>query len=530
MSFVLRPYQERAVRNVRAAWQAGKRRVCLVAPTGSGKSVMGAAIVEASGAPRTIWVAHRRELVGQAGETLRALGLDVGFFCPGFERQPDARVQVATIETLLARKLRPEANLVVLDEMHHYGTSAAEWAAFVEAYPTQPLVGLTATPERADGTSLRNVADHLVVAATYSELIAAGHLVPCQVWMPPPAHARGGLALDPVEAYQKHAAGTRAFVFFKRVAHATDYAERFSNAGIPARVVHGKTPPNERAETLAQFARGDVLVVCNVNCFTEGTDVPAATTCILAKNCGHPSIFLQMAGRVLRPYPGKAHAILIDLVDAVGEHGVPTEDRNYSLIDGQAITRAKNAGVRQCPECESWFDTTLVACPNCGWGIPVLPPPELYIWNEELRRVAARGEAFTDEHRQMEYARLRRVAKTKGFSIAWVVNQYRALFPKQPPDLSDVTEDERREEFGKLREVGLKRQFKPGFAAARYRSTFSRWPPREWVTSPPAAHPAMEALKARMGLGAPTAPPLFSDDDLVGPRLPHLEYDQEEPW
>ncbi len=146
MTVTLRSYQLRAVAHVRDRWARGITRVCLVAPTGSGKTTMGAALARDR---RVLWLAHRRELIDQAATRLRDQeGLRVGVICPGFTPDLFAPVQVCTIQTALAREIRPEADLVIADECHHYAKSNETWASFLDAYADKLHLGLTATPER----------------------------------------------------------------------------------------------------------------------------------------------------------------------------------------------------------------------------------------------------------------------------------------------------------------------------------------------------------------------------------------------
>src|SRR5688572_15402710 len=117
----LRAYQQRALDAVLTARRAGHRAVCVVSPTGSGKTVLGSALAQRALAKsrRVLWTAHRTELVDQAAETLRRFGLPVGIVMGQRPTNDYLPIQVASIQTLLARKQRPEADLVIVDEAHH---------------------------------------------------------------------------------------------------------------------------------------------------------------------------------------------------------------------------------------------------------------------------------------------------------------------------------------------------------------------------------------------------------------------------
>lgn len=359
----LRPYQDRAIEAVKSELQK-HRAVLLVAPTGSGKTVLGQALVHGK---KALWVAHRRELVDQAAKRIGA-----GVIAPGYQKNPKAAVQVGTVQTLLARGERPPADVIVLDEAHHY--MATEWRALIESYPRAKVLGLTATPQRADGEPLGDIFDSFVVAAPYSDLVRDGYLVTARVYRP--AVSLGNdLAMDPVDAWVKYSEGSRAFLFCGRVAIANELASRFRGLGVIAKTIEADTPKRERDESLAQFRSGRVKVLTNVYALTEGVDVPEARTVILARAFGHVGSYLQAVGRVLRPATDKPDAILVDLTGTSIKHGLPIQDREYSLgarpISGEAQER-DGVGGGGFEQSVRGMDL-LVAHPGAGRELPPEP-------------------------------------------------------------------------------------------------------------------------------------------------------------
>ena len=469
---ILRPYQRQALDRIESD------RVCLVCPTGGGKTAMAAAwATETPG--RTLWIAHRIELVRQAAAALSRLidPLDVGVIAPGEANRPHARIQVATVQTLLARDTRPPADRVVLDEAHHY--SADDWRTVLDAYPSVRLLGLTATPERRDGKPLGDIFDQLVVAARYPDLVEAGHLVDCRAFIPPGELGTGALALDPLVAYERHTPGERAFLFAPSVAQAAAYAEQFTAAGHPARAITERTSKRDRATWLEEFAASELRVLANVYTLTEGVDIPAASVAILARRIVHVSMYLQIAGRILRPHPSKSRATLLDLTGATIEHGLPTEDRIYSL-DGRPIRRC-NESLRQCPQCGAVFENSPTTCPECGYDFPARkapPPPRIY--SLELREVYA-GKATPTEAKREEFVRLWRLARERGWSLGWVVKEYTTLFGQPPLTFTAAMRGElKREEFDRLAARAAERGYSSGWVAHAYRRTFGAWPPSSW--------------------------------------------------
>lgn len=363
----LRPYQTQALDTVSAHWRRGAKAVLLVAPTGSGKTTIGAEAVRRSVArgKKCLWIAHRRELITQAFDRLCSEGIACGVIMADDKRADDtAPVQVCSIDTLTARGARPVADLVIWDEAHH--CAAATWRDLHRAYSGSFHLGLTATPERGDGTPLGDVFEDMVIGASVRELTDMGFLVPCEVIAPPVKLDQGQLALDPVAAYQELGAGRQAVLYTGFVADAHEAARRFVEAGIPAAAVDGAMPMADRDDVLQRFASGDLRVVTNVNVLTEGWDAPQTAVCILGRRVGHAGLYLQMVGRVLRPAEGKTSALVIDLAGSAVEHGTPDEDRDYSL-QGNGIARQKSTkeALTVCRNCGRFGRT--YPCKRCGY-------------------------------------------------------------------------------------------------------------------------------------------------------------------
>jgi DNA repair protein RadD len=404
----LRPYQPRALEQTRQAYRSGKRAICVVMPTGSGKTRLGAEFVRGHVAKggNVLWLAHRVELVVQAAERLRAEGVSpVGVIASGTDNPaPGAAVQVASVQTLLARGTLPDATIVVLDECHHY--IAAEWGQIAGHYSAALRLGLTATPERSDGKPLGDLFDAIVVGASPRELTELGYLAPCEVFAPRRCKS-GEMAGNPVQKYIEHSNGRRAFVFAATVEHAQEISAEFCAAGVPAACVSGETPSEERAEVIAAFRRGDLLALCNVYVFTEGTDIPEAEACILARGCGSAGTYLQMVGRVLRPAPGKTGAIVIDLCGASHKHGLPADDRVFSLDGKKGIV--------------------LLDKGNAGKGWPSAKRPI------QIDAALVRMSAGPEQIAMRQFLRdSYQIAAQKGYKPGWAIHRFRDRFGFAP--------------------------------------------------------------------------------------------------
>ena len=444
MTFALRDYQVRCVEETRQAFRAS-RSVCIVAPTGAGKTVLGLEIVRrtlaAKPTARALWIAHRTELIDQA--RIRAedyLGADAD------------RMDVATVQGLASSGARPRADLLVLDEAHHYGAGAAQWHDVIQHYGGAWRLGLTATPQRADGSPLGDVFGAMVVAAQYSELVEAGHLVPCEVLRP--ADTIRGVDVAPelvVSAWQEHASGRQGFIFGRLVAECHAYADALRGAGVTAEVISGETTSEDRDLFLHEFKAGKIRALVSVFVLTEGIDVPAAAVCMLARGCGASGTFLQMAGRVLRPAPGKTDAVLIDLLGASWIHGIPTADREYAL-EGRAI---RVAGQQDREDSD-------------GEGEPDDRP---VIYSLELSKVFD-GENTPPAAKRAEWERVSAFARARGWCLTWAAKEYAKLFAGPPP----ASMDEKADAMRTLRARAAEKGYKSGWASHRYRQAFGVWP------------------------------------------------------
>jgi len=475
MTLSLRPFQTRACK---ATWLALQRvrSVCLVAPTGAGKTVMGTSVVAAHyrRSLRTLWVAHRTELITQSAAKLRESTIGkhaIGIIAPHHPSTPSLPVQVASIQTLTSRGFPSNVDFVVLDECHHY--RADDWGQVHTVYPDAKFLGLTATPERRDGRALGDMFDELIVAAQHSELLADGYLVPCDVYQPERGMGSNEVAQDPLLAYQSLANGQRCFIFSSRVEQCEILAQRFNEAGVHAAVIEAGTPKCDRDFRLREFRAGRIKVLCNVYALTEGVDVPEASCVIIARKMDLAMMYLQCCGRVLRPAPGKKKATIIDLSGATLIHGFPTEDREYSL-EGDAIKRTSPEPLRVCPACGATSAAWRSSCPECGFVPPIVEAPKLKIFSQELRRVFA-GMQTPDDAKRSEYLRLREEGRKRGWNLYFVQKEYAKLFGEKPV-IDDATDEEKHAALEALRTTAQEKGYSPNWASVRFKQTFGRWP------------------------------------------------------
>lgn len=348
----LRPYQSDAVEATFEAWY-GPRSLDAVAgvlPTGAGKTVVFAGVakrwLETVGrGRRALVVAHRTELIEQAADKIRSVipGVPVGIV-KAQQNETLAQVIVGSVQTLASesrRRMLRDVGLVVVDECHH--AAAASYRAVLGHYGVgqaggAKALGVTATLSRGDGKALGDIWQDVVFEQSIADMVRDGWLVRprgIRVWVDDldlsrVRQSRGdysegdlGRAIEEsqtpaavAKAIGEHAPTDPTIVFAPTVASAEAIRVAIDAAGFTTALVHGEMPAEARRKALADFLAGVVQVLCNCMVLTEGTDLPPAVCCVIARPTKHHGLYVQMAGRVLRPFPGKTHALILDVVGA----------------------------------------------------------------------------------------------------------------------------------------------------------------------------------------------------------------------
>jgi superfamily II DNA or RNA helicase len=256
------------------------------------------------------------------------------------------------------------------------------------------MVGVTATPQRTDGKGLGDVFQSLVIGPTALDLIKWGNLAPEMTYSLPTSAKINRAAFrkshgdyvsgdverammeanvfgDIVEHYQRLTPGRQAICYCITRSYSQAMAERFEAAGIPAAHVDCKTGRKDREKAIESFRRGETKVLCNVDLFGEGFDVPAVGVVILARPTASLILHIQQTMRAMRAdpkEPGK-RAIILDHVGNMAMHDLPEIDRTWSLDDRKA-KGGKPASLKTCPECYLTVSAAVRKCPGCGYEWP----------------------------------------------------------------------------------------------------------------------------------------------------------------
>jgi DNA repair protein RadD len=452
----LRQYQSSSIDEVRACVRKGVKRILLTVPTGGGKTLTSAAILAAAVAKgsRVIFAAHRKELIDQTCATFYRLG--VKSF--GVVRAKDIRldlaqpIQICSVQTLARRPALDGIKIVVIDEAHR-AVSPSYRKYLFEAYPDAIFIGLTATPIRGDGKPLGIDWHELVIGARYSALIADCFIDEPLVYSTPvlpdlskihtvageydqkeleEAVNRGSLIGSLHDQWNKLADGRRTVVFAVSVAHSEAIVAMFREKGVRAEHLDGTTPEAERAQILARLDAGQTQIVSNVGVLCEGWDMPSCKCLLLARPTKSLGLYMQMAGRILRPWNDVAPLIL-DHAGNFDRHGAPHADREWSLSD--QVKETGTVAAKCCPACFAYIARGLIVCPHCGHEYTraevelALRPPEPEIVPVDLQLRTCTG----DDAKLSFFRATAKEAEKKGWKPIAITMRYREKFGERPP-------------------------------------------------------------------------------------------------
>ena len=378
-SMELRPYQAAALEAVREAYRAGHRRVLVVMPTGTGKTVLFAEISRLAKGPVLV-LAHRQELVEQARAKISAWCDDVvavemagrrGFTRPDGTRP---KITVASIQTLGRRlgAVPPDAfRIVVVDEAHH--ATADSYRAVLDHFHAH-LLGVTATPDRSDRVPLGRVFSDVAFEYDVRRAIADGWLCPIRSFLVETQADFSGIrkvagelstkGVEEVLVRDLHLAeiakpivrerGARpAIVFAASVAHSralTRVLNELAGDRHYAVSLDGTTSLERRAPVIERFRRGEIRVLVNCALFTEGFDVPQIAMVAIARPILSRSFYAQMVGRGTRIADGKRDLLVLDFVPANCRHSLVQAVDLFGDEDEEITERARRIATKASAE------------------------------------------------------------------------------------------------------------------------------------------------------------------------------------
>ena len=372
----MRPYQQAAREAIHAEWNDGRRRTLLVLPTGTGKTIVFAAVTEdqVRSGSRVLVLAHRGELLEQAADKIkRSTGL-----ASAVEKAEQTcldswcRVVVGSVQSL-QRPARLEQfpadyfGTIIIDEAHHAITDG--YQRVLEHCPEANVLGVTATPDRGDMRNLGEVFDSLAYEYKLTQAIREGYLCPIlaqtiplqldisQVALSGGDFAVGGLgtALDPyleqiAAEMQTACAGRKTVVFLPLIKTSRKFRDILNSKGFRAAEVNGQS--EDRTEILSDFSNGKYNVLCNSMLLTEGWDCPSVDCIVVLRPTKVRSLYSQMVGRGTRlsPETGKKDLLLLDFLWLTERHELcrPAD----IICENREVSRKMTENLAQagCPE------------------------------------------------------------------------------------------------------------------------------------------------------------------------------------
>jgi DNA repair protein RadD len=474
-------HQARAEELLRESLLQGHKRPILQSPTGSGKTVLAAAIVEKALAKgkRVIFTVPKKSLIDQTVERFNEEGIKAIGVVQGYHPDTDATqpVQVCSIQTLRRRKL-PEADLVLIDEAHEVHDFHREWMEKPE-WKNIPFVGLTATPWTR---GLGRLYDGLIVPTTTQELIENGFLSKFKVFAPSHPDLAGvktvagdyhegqlsavmseaKLTADVVKTWLDKGEDRPTLAFCVDLAHARKLADEFNSNGVVCGYVDAYTDRRARNELGEAFRARHVQVICSVGTLTTGIDWDVRCI-ILARPTKSEILYVQIIGRGLRTGVGKDHCLILDHSDTTLKLGFVTDIHHGELDDGKPNRSAKASVAeqkkpRECPSCKALKNTHI--CPSCGFT-PV----------RQSQLKVREGSLVELDHRAFREGR------------------------KGQKGLKDIGQPQ--SVYSGLLWYGERQGYKPGWAAMRYKDAFGRLPDGLDKRPLPATNDQMQWIKSR---------------------------------
>ena len=465
----LRPYQDDLIDRTIRELQEGKRRILVVSPTGSGKSVTLAALIllMVSAGKRVLVVAHLEQLIVQLGEHLERW-LDpelVGFIAGGRPKQYERPCQIASVQTLARRQSvleEWEFNAVFVDEAHVGSFARSMEPIFAPAFKGAVL-GWTASPYRTRSKfeAMADKYEVLVPGPTPAELTEMGFLCPMRYWSLP-----GGIDITGIhvvagelkaseletvantEAMRQHAlnewqrlatdekhgakAGRITLCFCSTKRHAADMAadfcERFGEGTAAA--VDADTPLSERQELYRRHVDPADPLTCltSISVISIGYDSPQVSAILALAATLSEARWIQAIGRGSRVHPGKGECRVIDCCGNTLRHGVLTDQGDGWVLRPPEGGEPGEAPHKFCENCGALNHASVPRCSACDTEFPKKPKPEKAA--QKLQEVKA---ASKEDRRKAQFQRFCKQAYKSQFRPKWAEMKFKDTAGQHPP-------------------------------------------------------------------------------------------------
>lgn len=419
-------HQVEFLNNIKQSIKNGNKRIMCVASCGFGKSIIIKEICDSAvnkGNNYMILV-HRIELVNQLNER----GLKASM--------------VQTISRHINEQ--PDYKIIIIDEAHL--ALSQSYLKVINHYKNAIILYFTATPKRLDGLNFSTIADDIVIAKSAKWLIENNYLAPYDYYAPKILVDCDKLTttngdytqsdiieqMDKPKIYGdifnewcKFAKDKKTIVYASSLSHSKKIVDYFNANGINSAHIDGNTPRAMRDKIINDFKCGNIKILSNYALIVEGFDVPDCECCIIARPTQSLVIHIQSTMRCMRYKPNK-RAIILDFVGNFERHGLPDDDREWSL---ESIKRPRSTTTepkiltRTCSNCYKVYQAKLgLKCPYCNSIVSKTKKEIEYDKQQELIKV----EAINRKKKRMEVGRsqtrddLERIARERGYKRSWV--------------------------------------------------------------------------------------------------------------
>lgn len=453
----LRPYQTQIIKDLYTKLGQGDRQVAIIAGTGAGKTVIGGKICADTAARglKLMFLVHLDVLVGQTYQKMQAFGLRCGFIKAGWQEDPDAPIQIASIQTMEKRSWwrKFPANVVFFDEGHTTVFSQIGQDILYKTHPKAVHLAMTATPYRLGRAQLGDHMRSFVASPVPAELQRMGYLAPMQYYGVSSdsqinlegvrtnagdyderdlknACDRPELVQRIVEEWHRLTPGKRTIAFCVDVEHARHVAEAFRASGVTAAVVDGSTPIKDRQQLYSDLGQGKLLVLTSCNVISIGFDEPSVEVGLMLRPTQSRALHYQQIGRLLRISPGKACGIVLDQANNLKRLGFPEDIQTYRLPTSSEPGNSEATPNKQCPCCNRLMWGFMMTCPGCGYAWET----ELKIRTDDLVEVHSE-ELLRQIERRKQYDFLRsqrQKAFREGSAPEWTLHVFRKQFGHLP--------------------------------------------------------------------------------------------------
>jgi superfamily II DNA or RNA helicase len=432
----LRQYQKDIINNVKKEILDGKKSICVVLGCGGGKSIIQAMISKMATLKgnRVLFLVHRKELCEQIEETFAKCGVDFNL------------CDIGMVQTVTRRlKDMYEPQIIITDENHH--CLAKTYTDIYDYFPNAIRLGFTATPMRMNEGGLGKVYESMVEGVSVTWLIENKYLSTFTVYSKRLADAsdikvsRGDYKQDDlaslmeenviygetIKNYQKIAMGKKTIVYCSSVVSSKETSKEFNENGIVAAHLDGNSSKAERKDIIDKFRNGEITVLCNVDLFGEGFDVPDCECIILLRPTKSLTLYIQQSMRSMR-YKENKHAIIIDHVGNVFEHGFPDEDREWSL-ETKKKKKKSQVKIKECPECFACLPVNVRLCTYCRYEFfsKEVEAQKKKIIEMELQEITRKNMLSNKPYKHYlkikTFADMQAFQIAKGYKISWTIHK-----------------------------------------------------------------------------------------------------------